>query len=103
MFIYNAWYVAAFAADIEPGKTLGRRYLNKAVVLFRTEDGEIAALEDRCSHRAMPLSAGHVEGNILRCCYHGVEFDGRGTCTRIPNQARIPASANVRHLSLIHI
>ena len=96
MFIYNAWYVAAFAAEVENGKTLAKRLLNEPVVLFRTEDGEIAALEDRCSHRAMPLSAGHVDGKILRCCYHGVEFDGRGMCTRIPNQTRIPASANVR-------
>ncbi len=101
MFIYNAWYVAAFAAEIAPGKALGRKFLNKAVVLFRTEAGEIAALEDRCSHRAMPLSAGLVEGNIIRCCYHGVEFDGRGVCTRIPNQNRIPAAANVRHYPVV--
>jgi vanillate O-demethylase monooxygenase subunit len=44
----------------------------------------------------MPLSAGHVDGEIIRCCYHGLEFDKRGTCMRIPNQGRIPASANVR-------
>ncbi|WCT73787.1 aromatic ring-hydroxylating dioxygenase subunit alpha [Sphingomonas naphthae] len=96
MFIRNAWYVAAYAAEIEPGKQIGRKYLGESVVLFRTESGEIAALEDRCSHRAMPLSAGHVDGEMIRCCYHGVEFDKRGTCTRIPNQTRIPAAANVR-------
>lgn len=101
MFVYNAWYVAAFAADVAPGKTVGRKFLNKAVVLFRTEAGEIAALEDRCSHRAMPLSAGHVDGEVIRCCYHGVEFDKRGACTRIPNQARIPASANVRSYPVV--
>lgn len=101
MFIYNAWYVAAFAADIAPGKTLGRRFLNKPVVLFRTDAGEIAALEDRCSHRAMPLSAGHVEGDIIRCCYHGMEFNAAGVCTRIPNQARIPGAANVQRYKVV--
>ena len=40
MFIRNAWYVAAFAADIAPGKQVGRKYLGEAVVLFRTEGGE---------------------------------------------------------------
>jgi len=101
MFLHNMWYVGAFAAEVEVGKTLGRTFLNQAVVLFRTEDGEIAALEDRCSHRAMPLSAGHVDGNIIRCCYHGVEFDKMGACTRIPNQSRIPAAANVRSYPVV--
>ncbi|MGH6747665.1 vanillate O-demethylase monooxygenase subunit [Novosphingobium sp. PhB57] len=101
MFIRNTWYVAAFAAEIEPGKTLARRFLNEPVVLFRTSDGQIAALEDRCSHRAMPLSAGHVEGDVIRCCYHGVEFNRLGACTRIPNQTRIPPSANVRHYPVL--
>lgn len=101
MFIFNAWYVAAFAADVEPGKTLGRKLLGKPVVLFRTESGTIAALEDRCSHRAMPLSSGHVDGEILRCCYHGVEFNSAGACTRIPNQNRIPAAANIRHYPIV--
>jgi vanillate O-demethylase monooxygenase subunit len=101
MFIRNTWYVAAFAAEIAPGKALGRKFLNEAVVLFRTQQGEIAALEDRCSHRAMPLSAGHVDGDIIRCCYHGVEFNGKGTCTRIPNQQRIPPAANVRHYPVV--
>jgi phenylpropionate dioxygenase-like ring-hydroxylating dioxygenase large terminal subunit len=101
MFIRNTWYVAAFADEVAPGKTLGRKFLGESVVLFRTEAGEIGALEDRCSHRAMPLSAGHVEGNILRCCYHGVEFDKRGVCTRIPNQSRIPAAANVKSYPVV--
>jgi vanillate O-demethylase monooxygenase subunit len=100
MFIRNTWYVAAFADEIASGKTLDRKFLNEAVVLFRTEGGQIAALEDRCSHRAMPLSAGHVDGDIIRCCYHGVEFNGKGACTRIPNQQRIP-TANVRHYPVV--
>ncbi|CAN5346759.1 aromatic ring-hydroxylating dioxygenase subunit alpha [soil metagenome] len=101
MFLRNLWYVAAFSQDVAAGHTLGRKYLGESVVLFRTLSGEIGALEDRCSHRAMPLSAGHVEGNILRCCYHGVEFDKTGACTRIPNQSRIPAAANIRSYPVV--
>lgn len=101
MFIRNLWYVAAFADEIAPGKQIGRKYLGESVVIFRTDSGELGALEDRCSHRAMPLSEGHVEGEIIRCCYHGVEFDKRGTCTRIPNQQRIPSAANVRSFPVV--
>lgn len=96
MFLRNVWYVAGYSADIEPGRHIGRKYLNEPVVLFRTQSGRLSALEDRCSHRAMPLSAGHVDGEIIRCCYHGVEFDTQGSCARIPNQDRIPKQAHIR-------
>ncbi|MGI4880000.1 MAG: Rieske 2Fe-2S domain-containing protein [Janthinobacterium lividum] len=96
MFLRNIWYVAAFSKDIAPGTRIGRKYLGEPVVVFRTASGAVAALRDRCSHRAMPLSAGHVDGEIIRCCYHGVEFDAAGVCAKIPNQTRIPAAANVQ-------
>src|SRR4051812_33960883 len=101
MFLRNMWYVAAFSADLKPGKCLARRYLNEPVVLFRTESGAISALVDRCSHRAMPLSEGHVEGNIIRCAYHGLEFTTNGACARITGQDRIPAAANVRSYPVV--
>jgi len=96
MFLRNMWYVAAFSADVKPGKCLARTFLNEPVVLFRSASGDIGALMDRCSHRAMPLSEGHVDGNIIRCPYHGLEFNATGACARIPGQERIPAAANVR-------
>lgn len=96
MFLQNMWYVAGFSADLKPGKCLARRILNEPVVLFRTQSGTLSALMDRCSHRAMPLSEGHVDGEIIRCAYHGLEFAPSGACVRIPTQERIPAAASVR-------
>lgn len=96
MFVRNMWYVAAFSEEVQPGKCLARRYLNEPVVLFRTASGKLSALTDRCSHRAFPLSEGHVDGEIIRCAYHGVEFEHTGVCARIPGQSRIPPAANVR-------
>ncbi|HSW19077.1 MAG TPA: aromatic ring-hydroxylating dioxygenase subunit alpha [Ramlibacter sp.] len=101
MFLRNMWYVAAFSADIKPGKCLGRRFLNEPVVLFRTQSGALSALMDRCSHRAMPLSEGHVDGEIIRCAYHGLEFAASGACARIPGQDRIPAAAAVRSYPVV--
>ncbi|KAF7962081.1 hypothetical protein AWV80_25955, partial [Cupriavidus sp. UYMU48A] len=40
------------------------------IVLVRTESGTIFALEDRCAHRQVPLHAGVVEGEFIRCGYH---------------------------------
>ena len=38
----------------------------------------IAALEDMCWHRLLPLSMGWLEGDEVVCRYHGLAFDGKG-------------------------
>lgn len=101
MFLYNAWYVAGWAADLEPGAHVARRFLDLPVVLFRTADGVVGALEDRCCHRGVPLSIGSVVGERIRCAYHGLEFDSAGTCVKIPCQDKIPAKARVRSYPVV--
>lgn len=95
MFLYNNWYMVAFDQDLKPGEVLSRRVCNKPVALFRTADGTLAAVEDRCSHRAMPLSMGQVCGSNIRCPYHGLEFDADGVCRKIPGQEDIPGAASI--------
>ena len=63
MFLQNAWYVAAWDSEIGEGP-FNRTILNEPVVMFRTPDG-VVALEDRCCHRALPLSMGKVVGAHL--------------------------------------
>src|SRR5688572_12976505 len=40
------------------------------VAVFRTHEGRIFALEDRCPHRGGPLSEGFVHGNYVTCPLH---------------------------------
>jgi phenylpropionate dioxygenase-like ring-hydroxylating dioxygenase large terminal subunit len=54
------------------------------VVLFRTADGAVAAIEDRCAHRMAPLSAGRTKRGTIECAYHGWRFDAAGRCAAIP-------------------
>ncbi|MCL2429731.1 MAG: aromatic ring-hydroxylating dioxygenase subunit alpha [Alphaproteobacteria bacterium] len=93
--ILGQWYVAAFRDEVTTAP-LGRTICNKPVVLYRRENGTVAALEDRCSHRRYPLSRGKVAGDLLRCGYHGAAFDADGRCVAIPGQEAIPASLNLR-------
>ena len=58
-FPRNHWYAAAWGSEIGEAP-LGRRFLGEPVVLFRDGEGRIAALEDRCPHRLVPLSMGSV-------------------------------------------
>ncbi len=95
MFVKNSWYVAAFTGEIL-GQPLARRIAGEPVVFYRGSDGEISALEDRCCHRGLPLSMGEINGDLLRCQYHGLEFDRSGACVKIPAQDVIPPNARVR-------
>lgn len=95
MFVRNAWYVAARSDEVGPGLH-ATRLLGEAVVLYRQHDGSVAALEDACPHRKLPLSMGRLKGEHVECGYHGLTFDGSGTCVRAPGNARIPPGARVQ-------
>ena len=95
LFPLNAWYAAAY--DVEVGRQLlARTVCNQALVLYRKADGTVAALEDACWHRLLPLSMGRLEGDELVCGYHGLVYNAEGRCTHMPSQETINPSACVR-------
>lgn len=92
----NRWYVAGLTSEVT-NKPVASRILNQPLVLFRTtSNGRLVVLEDRCVHRQAPLSLGEVINDNIQCGYHGIEYDGGGTCIRIPSQKQIPPGAAVR-------
>ena len=101
-FVQNQWYAAIWSNDLAD-QPVARRMLGQSLVLFRTAAEGIAVLDDLCPHRFVPLHLGKVvDGERLRCAYHGLEFDGSGACTRNPHTTgRIPPAAKVKsHVAL---
>jgi phenylpropionate dioxygenase-like ring-hydroxylating dioxygenase large terminal subunit len=96
MFLRNCWYVAAWDHELIDGKLLNRTLLNEHVLLYRGESGQVVALNDRCPHRGALLSQGRLEGDSVRCMYHGLKFAPDGKCTQIPGQDMIPPKLKVR-------
>ena len=94
-FPLNAWYAAAY--DVELGRTLlPRTICDVKMVMFRKLDGSVAALEDACWHRLLPLSMGTLDGDEVTCGYHGLVFNAAGRCTHMPSQETLNPSACVR-------
>lgn len=93
--LLDAWYVAGFDEELPQGQMLARTYLGEDFVLYREPDGSVRALQDRCPHRFAPLSRGKLEEGVIQCGYHGLAFDGNGTCVRNPH-GNIPRAACVR-------
>src|SRR5215469_12618503 len=96
----NQWYCAAFGHELKQAP-LARSFLNEPVVLYRKADGAPVAFEDRCCHRRAPLSEGKVEGDNLRCGYHGFLYDPSGAAIWAPGQDRLPPGARVRSYPVV--
>ena len=102
MFAKDVWYIAGHSEELAPGGLLGRTVAGDRVVLCRRRDGRVYALEDRCPHRRAPLSLGEmVDGDDLRCPYHGITFDSSGRCVAIPGQDHIPPRWRIRAFPVI--
>jgi phenylpropionate dioxygenase-like ring-hydroxylating dioxygenase large terminal subunit len=100
VYVRNAWYVTAWSTEVSR-QPIRRTVCEIPVTLFRKRDGSPAALEDRCSHRGYPLSAGQLVDDAIECGYHGFQFDCSGMCVRIPAQEIIPPRTTVRSFPLV--
>lgn len=96
MFLKNSWYVAALDHELIDGKLLARTLLGENVLLYRGESGSVVAMNDRCPHRGALLSQGRLEGDGVRCMYHGIKYAASGKCVQIPGQDMIPPKLKVR-------
>lgn len=77
------WYPVALARDVTD-KPVKSRLLDLDLVLFRAEDGSIAAVVDQCPHRHVRLSVGKVVQGQIECAFHGLRFDKAGQCRLVP-------------------
>ncbi len=82
-------------SDLAPGSALrvelagGDGAVEVAVV--RTDDGEVFAISDICSHGQVSLSDGEVEGDHIECWLHGSMFDLRtGAPQALPATKPVP-------------
>jgi len=97
----NCWYVLAWSHEVAPGALFARRVAGESLVVYRRADGSVAALENRCPHRHAPLAMGRLEGDDLRCMYHGIKFDAEGRCIEVPGQGATPSALCVRSFPVV--
>ena len=61
-----------------------------AICVVRAGD-DVFAVHDECTHAAVPLSEGEVDGATIECWMHGSKFD-----LRTGEALNLPATAPVR-------
>lgn len=96
MFLRGSWYVFGWSDEVaEVEVPVGRVMLGEPVLVWRTPEGDLVAMQNRCPHRHAPLAMGRVEGGVLQCMYHGMRFDPAGRCVAVPGMDS-PPDAGVR-------
>ncbi len=83
------WIPVLFPQELTPDKPQKRvRLLGEDLVAFRTRSGQVGLVGEFCSHRLASLYFGRVEGEAIRCLYHGWLYGPTGTCLE---QGNLPA------------
>ena len=85
----NLWYLIARSEDVDV-RPVALKRLDRNIVLWRGEKGEINVVEDYCPHRGAPLSMGEVINGNLACAYHGVQVTGAGIVADVPPTPNCP-------------
>jgi 5,5'-dehydrodivanillate O-demethylase len=83
-YLRRFWHPIYRSADLEPGRPVRVQILAEHFTLYRGESGAAFLLVDRCPHRQTSLVHGWIEGDRIRCFYHGWVFDGAGQCREQP-------------------
>ena len=100
--IWNDWYAVARSQDLQPGVLMPVRLLETDLVLWRSEENQLCAWEDRCPHRSVRLSQGQIVNDTVICSYHGLVYNTEGRCIKAPAHPnyRPPKQACVRAYSV---
>lgn len=72
------WYAVEQSSRLKKGEVLETKFWGRSIAVFRTQDGRVHAVENRCAHRHVELSRGEVVDCRLVCPYHGWSYDGEG-------------------------
>lgn len=95
--IPTGWFCVGWSSDLAVGEVKALRYFAKDLVMFRTSDGEAHVLDAHCPHLGAHLGyGGKVVDDHIVCPFHAWEFDGKGTCARIPYAKKMPKRGDIK-------
>jgi 5,5'-dehydrodivanillate O-demethylase oxygenase subunit len=107
-YLRKFWQPVCCSYELAIGQALPMRIMDEDFTLYRGESGAAHLVGSRCAHRGTQLSVGWVEGDCIRCFYHGWKYDGSGQCVEQPAEAetfapkvRIPSYPVKEYISLI--
>ncbi|MEM9553216.1 MAG: Rieske 2Fe-2S domain-containing protein [Acidobacteriota bacterium] len=90
----HGWYCVATSDELAAGDVRAVRYFGRELVLYRTAAGTPVLADAFCPHLGAHLGhGGRVEGELLRCPFHGFCFNTHGACESTPYPGSKPPPA----------
>lgn len=83
-YLRTFWLPCFPSKDLNIGKALPIVHLGEQLTLYRGGSGDPHLVSYRCAHRGTQLSVGWIEGEDIRCMYHGWKYDKTGQCVEVP-------------------
>src|SRR5882757_9901640 len=68
------WHNVLKTEELPEGRVTTVTAGHKSIALVHY-DGKFAALDNRCPHQGGPLGEGSIENGLLRCPWHGYDYD----------------------------
>ncbi|MCW5770157.1 MAG: Rieske 2Fe-2S domain-containing protein [Rhodospirillaceae bacterium] len=87
-YLRRFWHPIRLSDTLKPGKAVSVRIMSEDFTLYRGETGTPHLVQSKCPHRGTLMSIGTVEGDALRCMYHGWKFAANGACLEQPGEAK---------------
>jgi phenylpropionate dioxygenase-like ring-hydroxylating dioxygenase large terminal subunit len=94
-FLRNCWLPLIWSHELKD-KPINRTIIDTKLVAYRDTTGRAVVMEDRCAHRGVALSEGHIIDGCIMCPYHGWRYDASGRCVKIPSLLREEAIPDFR-------
>jgi 5,5'-dehydrodivanillate O-demethylase len=83
-YLRQFWHPILRSVDLPAGRAKPIRLMSEDYTLYRGDGGKLHLTEFRCPHRKVQLSTGFIEGDAIRCMYHGWKFGADGRCVERP-------------------
>ena len=94
-YLRRYWQPIYVSEKLPSGLIVPIRILGEDLALYRGEGGKARVMTNEGPHRLTRLSTGWIEGETIRCRYHGWRFEESGHCVEQPAEpkpfcARVP-------------
>src|SRR5918992_273112 len=83
-YLRRCWLPFSWSYELKD-RPIARCIIGRKLVAYRDNTGRAVLMEDRCAHRGVALSEGHLIDGCIMCPYHGWRYDQNGRCVRIPS------------------
>jgi 3-ketosteroid 9alpha-monooxygenase subunit A len=93
----TGWFQIGWTGDYPNGEVRPRHFFGEELVVYRTEEGNLHALDAFCRHMGAHLGfGGTVCGERIVCPFHGWEWSAEGENVKIPDEERTNRGRRLR-------